>query len=183
MSDQSKLGLGQIITTPQNRDAIHCAIATVMDGCRIAPGARVRIVDGKAFDSGSEMIGIVDPFLVDFVTPGQTFWLFLFPGTITSLRHEWSHPSFVDSQSTNRAVSSASEKWLREFADAVGADYCEMMDVAKSHVDGSTWPEYLIEGGRWKGQETPEEFWVHYKNVNGGDFDPSEKGGIFSYSC
>jgi hypothetical protein len=36
----------------------------------------------------------VDPFLADPVQPGQMFWLFLYPQTITGLRHVWEHLAF-----------------------------------------------------------------------------------------
>lgn len=94
--EQAKLG--QLITSPVGRDAIHIAIAPVTAGEDLNPSERV-ILDknGEAFGrhvGGPPPVGIVDPFLEDCVLKGQRFYLCLFPGTITSLRHVWSHPSF-----------------------------------------------------------------------------------------
>ncbi len=84
----------------------------------------------------------------------------------------------------------ASERWLKNFADIVDADFEEMMDVAESHClddEGDrkkVWPDYLIDGGKWDGEQTPEKFWVHYHIVTGRNPD-TEYGlpGIFSCSC
>lgn len=96
MSDQSKLGLGQIITTEQTRDAIHCAVAPVTAGMRLQPGSHVLIDGGVAMQTNANGIGVVDPFLKIPVMEGQKFWLFLYPNTITALSHIWSHPDFPD---------------------------------------------------------------------------------------
>ena len=95
------LGLGQIITTEQHRDAVHVAVAPVMAGVDLEPGQHVGLfADGTAKPTKPH-IGIVDPFLAERVAAGQRFWLWLYPGSITSLRHDWTHPAFV----TNPALA------------------------------------------------------------------------------
>lgn len=78
------------------RDAVHIAVAPVVAQHCIPPGYHVAINGkGEAFDDGPEnAIGIVDPFRKEWVDPGETFWLFLLPGTVTHLRHAWNHPAF-----------------------------------------------------------------------------------------
>ena len=91
--------LGQLITDgDRRRDAIHVAVAPVTAAARLVPGQHVGLVqDGNTELVGpcDRTIGVVDPFLAADVEPGQRFWLFLYPGTITGLRHVWTHSVFT----------------------------------------------------------------------------------------
>ena len=94
--------LGKLVTGSAHRDAVHVAVVPVVAGQDLLPGDHVRLVAGRALRLGLGMrrapgvtIGVVDPFLdVAMVRKGECFWLCLYPGTITSLRHVWTHPAF-----------------------------------------------------------------------------------------
>lgn len=95
------LKIGQIIDATAKRDAIHIAIAPVIADEKLAPGQSVDLVPGsidRVYATGIGSIGIIDPFLPGYVLPGQRCWLFLHPGMITSLRHEWTHPAFEETE-------------------------------------------------------------------------------------
>ena len=102
--------LGQLIQDgDRRRDAIHIAVAPVKAANRLAPGQHVGLVqEGNLELVGpcDRNIGVVDPFLVEEVERGQRFWLFLYPGTITGLRHVWTHPAFT------KAAAAIKEKLL-----------------------------------------------------------------------
>jgi len=91
--------LGQLIPdqTEARRDATHVAVAPVTAARQCKPGEPVQM------DSNGEVrptnwdyypVGIIDPFLREPVEEGQSCWLLVMPGTITSLIHYWEHPSF-----------------------------------------------------------------------------------------
>ncbi len=95
--------LGKLIEGEAGRDAVHIAVAPVTAGEKLLPGERVTIqADGRAIGlpTGSRGVGIVDPYLTAAVEEGQRFYLFLMPGTVTSLRHVWTHPAFKSKLST-----------------------------------------------------------------------------------
>ncbi len=119
----SDVKLGQLIQGEAHRDAIHIAVAPVVSDVMVFPGQHLILVDGKACPvEGVKSIGIVDPFLGHAVPPGQPFWLCLHPGSITGLRHEWSHPAFNKGASLSPRLAlmashskEESEAWLRDY--------------------------------------------------------------------
>ncbi len=87
--------VGKLADENSRRDAIHVAVDPVVAGEELPPGAPIRLVPSRfvAFRAPPEVaVGIVDPFLAHNVLPGERFWLFLLPGTVTGLRHTWSYP-------------------------------------------------------------------------------------------
>jgi hypothetical protein len=91
--------LGCLITDgDRRRDAVHVAVAPVTAAGRLVPGQHVGFVhagDTERVGASENPLGIVDPFLREGVQQGQRFWLFLYPNTVTSLRHVWTHPAFA----------------------------------------------------------------------------------------
>ncbi len=92
--------LGKLIEGTAFRDAVHVAVAPVEAGEIVHPGDRVWLRDDGTVSISTvgdhKAVGVVDPFLEEAtaVPKGAKFWLFLFPGTVTSLRHSWTHPAF-----------------------------------------------------------------------------------------
>ncbi len=179
----SDLNLGHLIKTNEqvDRDAIHVAVAPVTAAETLNPGERVGLLgDGTASASASE-IGIVDPYLVGMVRKGQRFWLFLFPKTITNLRHHWTHPAFEavnapEGLSIPSASMSPSERWIRQFAERLDVGYRTLMEGAAEWVRSG---DYLCLGGLLEGETVPEEFWRHYEIVTG----VKGEGSFFTCSC
>ncbi len=187
--------LGSIIDEHAGRDAIHVAVEPVEAGQILAPGIPVLLKDGKAYRAfGDEGIGVVDPFIKNYVGEGQRFWLLLNPRTITSLRHVWSHPAFEDAE-TVAPVSgdkAASERWLRDYCEREVdfATYEEIIQVALgedvSRSDDGYYGlrnegDYIISMGRDAGGEIPFEFWYHLEILTGQKI--TNRPSYFSCSC
>ena len=190
----SEANLGKLIDETAQRDAIHVAIAPVVAAHDMNPGMHVGL-DAKGLANHVAVhIGIVDPFLTSMVQKGQRFYMVLYPRSITSLRHEWTHPDF-DGPRPPKPTKDESEAWLREFCkNADCPDYGTVLAAAT----GKSLPilnddyydcayrndgEYLTFYGRDAHSEIPPEFWDHVENVTGDKIPLEMRASSFSCSC
>lgn len=181
---------------PDERDAIHIATAAVFATEDLNPGDHVGFVtkdNDKMGRSDIAPLGIVDPFLPKGVKKGERFWVFLYPGTIQSLRHNWSHPSFDVRQQLIRAIEETpAKKRMKAFAASLngGEDWYgnkledvsfeELIDRATAYVNGG---EYWSEGGRFEGQGLYDEFWDDFEELTGLKVPEGDRYSFFSCSC
>ncbi len=179
MSDTLKLG--QVIEAGRTaeRDAVHVAVAPVTAAYRLSPGQPVYFTgDGDEVGCGvRETIGIVDPFLPGPVFKGDRFWMWLNPGSITSLRHDWTHPAFTAAVAQPHSSFAESKAWIEGFARREGLHYSDILKAAEAmHKEGN----YYTLG---TSVDVPAEFWDHYEVVTGEKVDPEDRSEYFSCSC
>lgn len=179
------IGIGKLIDQERGRDAIHVAVAPVEAAEKLLPGEDVGINDeGKATKRNFRAVGIVDPFLkVNYVKPGERFYLFLYPGTITSLRHEWVHPAFKGKpdRATEDPRKKESREWVEDFARKLGISYERLMGGAEAYAQNG---DYLHMGDNESYNDYYGEmptFWSHYSALTGKAV--TETGGFFSCAC
>lgn len=166
--------LGKLIEGEPERDAIHIAVAPIFAGRLLKAGDHVGLDNAGQANLTSDPIGIVDPFLERPVQRGQRFWLFLYPNTITSLKHVWTHPAF------EVAAKSASEQWLKDFLGSNGPDYDDLIAAVNNggkftrtdqeyddYYGVSIEGDYVHVNGSDAHGEIPSEFWDHVENVTG----------------
>ena len=113
---KTEVKLGSLVQGEAARDAIHIAVAPVSAAEIFLPGQDVGLDQVGCATLAEPHVGIVDPFLRDPVQIGQRFYLVLYPNTITSLRHEWTHPAFASARPVPAADKTSSEGWLRQYA-------------------------------------------------------------------
>ncbi len=197
MSDQPKLGK-LIEGDDPGRDAIHVAILPAVAGEKLRPGDDVGLhSDGKAGNRALTLIGIVDPFLNEFVKPGQRFYICLYPGTITSLRHEWTHPMFslveAEAKPANTTVAPAdyishtdhvekSKAWIKDHATTLGLTDDVLMEDAGQWLE---WGDHRVQHGseRWRDCFNATEFWHHYEIVTGKVVPDDKKHSFYCCTC
>lgn len=174
------------------RDAVHIAVIAARATIALRPGQHVGFyADGdEGAGTVANPIGIVDPYIKESIKAGQRFWLYLYPRTITGLRHHWTHPAFPDDAKDrvyNRpAERLASEEWLRAFIG--GADcpsYEVVMGAVAKVADGGSPSrfddDYLYFQDMDAHGEIPDEFWRHAEVVLGRPISVRPKH--FSCAC
>lgn len=185
MSDHTKVG--EILNSDQLRDAIHIAVAAVVATEVLAPAQTIGFVEGDTHNHNVDVcacelamsVGIVDPFLRDKVKPGQRFWMFLHPNTITSLRHNWTHPAFSGEAQVEEHKSRSME-WMERFAGQYGVSASDMIQAGRNYIRTGA---YYSEGGTFEGESVPEEYWDHFQIITGDAVDEDQKESFFSCSC
>lgn len=134
-------------------------------------------------------IGVVDPFLTTSVKKGERFWLCLYPGSITSLRHDWTHPDFdttaegvLDALHKMDSGYKMSEEWLTDYAEDVNLPLKGLLRATEDYLEHGDY--------RTLNFDTPdivhsakEEFWRHYAVVSGKKFDEGKDDTFFSCAC
>jgi hypothetical protein len=134
----SDVKLGVLPGAEVGRDAVHVAIIPLMSDDFLSPGDHVGWTDDYWADQtepaaqritkyAREKFGIVDPFFMGKVEPGTRVWVCLYPTSITSLRHVWSHPMVPDEPMTLTPKMEA-EMRLKELASSVRVDYEEFLE-------------------------------------------------------
>lgn len=195
MSDSILQTIGKLLDSPQERDAIHIAIAPVTATEKLYPGQGIdfaRHLAPNGVRKSDAPHGIVDPFLTQPVFPGERFWMFMMPGSITSLRHAWTHPAFVNEKPLQAeipayddvgpltVVQERSSRWIRDFADQYDIDYDDLIEAANEYVRSG---QYFSRGDLLEGAMVPDEFWPHFENVTCQVVEDGKRGSFFSCSC
>lgn len=194
MATDAVATIGMLIPEDAGRDAIHLATEPVIAGERLFAGQHIGFLpDGTVGAAAAEKLGIVDPFLTAPIFPGERFWLVVYPRTITSLRHVWSHPAFMPVEVSTAAqpaapgsTMEASERWLRDYAEQIDETFTTLMCAADSFVQGG---DYFLGSeqdgyhGKFEGESTHPDFWEHYQIYRGVDVPADDQRSFFSCSC
>jgi hypothetical protein len=167
----NELDLGHLVEGKRGRDAAHVAVLPVTAAESLKPGDHIGFDADKKVRAMNDSIGIVDPFLRIDVKEGERFLMLLYPGTVSLLRHEWTHPGVPDETETETGVARStaeSEKWLRDYAEGCSIDYDALMGGAMSG-EGVTF------GTEIRGEGLTPEFWWHLETMTGKRFSPDHK--------
>lgn len=196
--------LGKLIEDgDQLRDAVHVAVFPATADRDLDPGDHVGIVEGDRVAMTGKRLGIVDPYLRGTVRKGQRFWVFLYPQTITSLRHEWTHPDFERQTVAPQSEVERAKAEIAKIAEEMGGDgdtpedveayggcygpyqpmtYERLMGAAEEWIHRG---EYEVErgGDNWRDDFPAARFWRLWSIVTGRPVPEGKDENFFSCSC
>lgn len=174
--------IGSILPYDRQRDAVHIAIISAVADEPLKAGQPVWVRDGRARArvDGGHAYAVIDPFLIGGVKQGERCWLFLSPGSITSLRHDWTHPFFPHVE--QRPKVEESRAWLDDHAAQFGIRVDVLIEQAVSGGDVCYGEDA---GSDWASDpQNRAEFWSHLENVTGRTFSHEHRAGtMFSCRC
>lgn len=168
--------LGQLIKHEQQRDAVHVAVAPVTAGHDLGPGDHVGFIEDGIVGVAGVPIGIIDPFLTNPVLKGQKCWLFVYPGTVRSLRHDWAHPEFAP---LPKGGDEAAMCWLSDYAARQGVTYERMVDIARELLDEGS----VYCGDDLPNRDIPDEFWFFFERATGRKVPAKDRPCFISCHC
>jgi len=176
----------KVYATDAQRDAIHVAVIPLTAGddhMRSGDSIRLSLEDptvALGLGEYGNSIGVVDPFLDDYIKKGDRFWAFLTPGTVTGMQHKWQHPAFDDF----KEPSGESELWLRQFADKWNFNFSELISAGLEEE----W-SYVIAQGKDLHSESELDpgdadlFWRHLAEYTGHEAFSDEHKESMKWSC
>lgn len=183
------------------KDAIHVAIIPLIAGENLSPGTYVSLnretkqgVKSRAPDKNfSGPLGVVNPFYQGQIKKGEVFYLLLTPGTVMSIRHDWTHPEFKEMDEENQenvegknnlSRLSLKQQIAREFLEAyaisIGSDLDELLYRTRDYL---LHDEYWNEGARFDGEYLPDGFWSYYEDYTNTKVEDGKRYSFFSCSC
>ena len=174
---------GTILKSELPKDAVHVACISAQAHGYLQPGMHVGYRNGVV-DVKGDKIGIVDPFLAQPVQFGQFVWIFLYPRTVTGLRHEWEHPSIALAPYipplTDTEEPLRPEVYLRKEAELLGLSYAELMQGAREYsTTGKAW--YTGDEEIYLSDDTM--FWEMYRLHTGEKVNENHGVSFFRCAC
>lgn len=179
--------LGEKLSGDVPRDAIHIAIAPVTAGQILKPGEHVGFLSDGRVGKTRVTIGVIDPFLTSLVNVGDQVYILLNPYTITSLRHQWTHPAFdnnyksvVESKSIPSGALKTSANYIRREAGKLGLSYEQLIEIT---TDWVLTGEVFCGGEDFMDAWVDEEFFHHFSIVTGMEVPEDRRHSFFRCAC
>ena len=171
------------------RDAVHIAVVPVNISQGCYAGSSVKIMNNTAYPcSENERIGIVDPFLSEaYIGENKKAFVFLNPGSISSLVHLWTHPDLDDEAAPAAKKEETEAQWAKrrisECAEVFGLSSSRLIKFMTEWVE---YKEYAYMGNNESYSSlTKEDFsdmWKAFRIITGNEKEPEHQH-FFTCSC